>query len=246
MLDARFTMAIEETDKLLALAKPAGKTVLDLGCGLGRFAIALAQRGYKVTGVDRTKLYLETAREKAQLADLRIEWVQADMRDFVRPRSCDLVLSMLTSLGYFDDKREDLLVVENMFVNLRPGGVCLIDMMGKEVLARIGQPTTSEVFPDGTWSVVRHRIVDGWTRIQNEWMFVRNGRAKVYRFHHTIYSGQELRQLMEQAGFIDVQLYGNLDGEEYGVNAHRLIAVGRKPASDGSVKRRPKIRRRFA
>jgi len=33
---------------------------------------------------------------------------------------------------------------------------------------------------------------------------------------------------MERAGFVDVKLYGNLDGLPYGVDAQRLIAVSRK------------------
>ena len=57
---------------------------------------------------------------------------------------------MLTSLGYFDDKRVYLRVIEQMFRGLHLGGACLIDLMGKEVLARIGQPTTYEVLPDGS------------------------------------------------------------------------------------------------
>jgi hypothetical protein len=34
---------------------------------------------------------------------------------------------------------------------------------------------------------------------------------------------------MERAGFVGVKLYGNLEGGEYGPDAERLIAVGRKP-----------------
>jgi hypothetical protein len=51
---------------------------------------------------------------------------------------------------------------------------------------------------------------------------------KRFKFHHTIYSGQELRERLERAGFSDVGIYGNLDGDEYGPNAERLIAIGRK------------------
>jgi len=92
------------------------------------------------------------------------------------------------------------------------------------------QPTTSEVLADGTKLIQRHEIFDDWTRIRNEWILVRKGRAKSFTFHHTVYSGQELKDWMVQVGFTDVRLYGNLDGDEYGPNAHRLIAVGHRPA----------------
>jgi hypothetical protein len=39
------------------------------------------------------------------------------------------------------------------------------------------------------------------------------------------YSGQELKAKLLQAGFTSVRLYGNLDGDEYGTNASRLVAV---------------------
>ncbi len=229
----RIADAQEQIAKALALTKPAGKSVLDLCCGPGRCSIALAKRGFSVTGVDKTKYLLDKARAQARAARVKIEWAQKDMRDFVRPDSFALVLSMFTSFGYFDDRREDLIVLENMFTSLQPGGACLIEVLGKERLAKILQPTSSSLLPDGAMVVERHEIFDDWTRVRNEWLVIRKGRVKSFKFHHTIYSGLELRDRMERAGFVDVTLYGNLDGDEYGPSAERLIAIGRKPKKRG-------------
>ncbi len=62
------------------------------------------------------------------------------------------------------------------------------------------------------------------------WTFIKAGKARTWRFHVSIYSGQELRDRLELAGFTDVRLFGSFDGEEYGLNAQRLMAVARKPA----------------
>lgn len=140
-------------------------------------------------------------------------------------------LSLLSSFGYFEDQREDLRMLRNLLTSLRPGGVCLVDVMGKEVLARIAQPTTSEIVDEDTTLVVRHEICSDWTRIRNEWLFIQGDKIRRYQFEHTVYSGQELRARLEQAGFVDVKLYGGFDGADYGLNARRLIAVGRKPLS---------------
>jgi SAM-dependent methyltransferase len=226
--EKRIADADQQIVKALALTKPAGKSVLDLCCGPGRCSIALAKKGFRVTGVDRTAYLLKKARAKAKAAHLKIEWIQQDMRDFVRPSSFALVLSMFTSFGYFDNKEEDLAVLRNMFASLQPGGACLIEVLGKERLAKILQPTITTVMPDGTVLVERHEIFDDWTRVRNEWLLTRNGRTKRFKFHNTIYSGQELRDRMEHAGFVAVKLYGNLDGDEYGPDAERLVAIGRK------------------
>jgi hypothetical protein len=59
-------------------------------------------------------------------------------------------------------------------------------------------------------------------------VIVRKGRAKNFSFTHRIYSGQELRWLFEQVGFVDVRIYGSFRGDSYGRDATRLIVVGRK------------------
>ena len=225
----RIDAATEEVDKVLLLAKLKKGAILDLCCGPGRHSVALAKRGFKVTGVDRTKFLLDKARARARKAKAKVEWIQRDMRDFVRSESFDLALSMFTSFGYFDDKKQDMGVLKNILDSLRPGGSFIIDTIGKERLAKIYQPTTSDVLPNGALLVQRHEALDDWTRMGNEWIIIHRGRARSYKFHHTIYSGQELKDRLKQAGFVGIRLYGNLNGDSYGPNAQRQIAVASKP-----------------
>ena len=224
----RFEDSLEQVEQTLALLNPPGQAVLDLCCGPGRISVPLAQKGFVVTGVDRTRFLLGKAKSRARAANVSIEWIRQDMRDFVRPGAFDAAINMFTSFGYFDDKQEDLLVLRNMINSLRPGGVCLIEVMGKERLAEIFQPTTSDRLSDGSLLVMRHEIFDAWTRVRNEWVVIRKDSVRSYKFHHTIYSGQELRDRMEQVGFRDVRLYGSLKGDDYAPRSQRLIVVGRK------------------
>jgi len=232
----RFEDARREAARVVALTRPRGRDVLDLCCGPGRFCIPLAKRGYRVTGVDRTAFLLDKARALGRAQKARVEWVRSDMRDFVRPRAFDLALSMYTSFGYFEDADEDLVVLRNVLASLKPGGAFVIQLMGKERLAKIYLDTTSESLADGRVLVCRHRVTDDWTRNQNEWILVHNGRARTFRFSHTVYSGRELRTLMESAGFEDVRLYGDVEGAPYDRSARWLVAVGRAPG-------RPAVRR---
>jgi 2-polyprenyl-3-methyl-5-hydroxy-6-metoxy-1,4-benzoquinol methylase len=227
--EKRLALADEIIGKALKLTGVQGKKALDLCCGPGRFSIALAERGFSVTGVDRTKYLLDKARARARTAQVTVEWIQKDMRDFVRREAYDFILSMFSSFGYFDVREEDTVVLRNILESLRPGGAFLIDFFGKETLAKVFQSALAETLPDGTTLLQQPKIVDGWSRIVTDWTVIRKGRARKFTFQLNLYSGQELRQAMESAGFTDVKLYGNLDGQPYGVEATRLIVLGRKP-----------------
>lgn len=78
--DRRFADTPVEIQKVLSLTTPTGKAALDLCCGPGRCAIALAQQGFAVTGVDRTGYLLDKARAKARTAKVKVEWVKMDVR----------------------------------------------------------------------------------------------------------------------------------------------------------------------
>ena len=226
--DTRLNAAKNEVDKIIRLTKVKKGAALDLCCGPGRCTVALAIRRFVVTGVDRTKFLLDKARARARAAKVKIEFIQKDMRDFVRPDTYDLVLSMFTSFGYFQNRNEDLAVLRNLHTSMRTGGSLVIDVIGKERLAKIFLATSSEELPDGSLLVERREVVEDWTRIRNEWIVIRKRRAKSHKFDLNLYSAQELRDLMERAGFVRVKLYGDFDGHPYGRDSLRLIAVGRK------------------
>lgn len=233
--ETKFQAAEEQVDNILRLVGVESGAVLDLCCGPGRCSIPLAQREFDVTGVDRSPFLLKQASGKAAEKNLDIEWIEQDMREFLRPEAFDLVLNLTTSFGYFDEKSEDLTVLRNMFVSLKPGGLLLMDVLGKERLARIFQPTTSEKLADGTLVVQRREIFDEWTRIRNEWIFIKGSEIQTFKFHHTLYSGQELKDRIREVGFRDVRLYGDFEGTEYGREAKRLVAVARKPIEASAV-----------
>ena len=229
--EERFQSAEKEVEKILSLVAFSGTHILDLCCGPGRHSTALAKRRFSVTGVDSTTFLLQKARALASERKLDVEFVQDDMRRFVRSLSYDLVLNMCTSFGYFDDKDEDLRVLSNIYESLKPGGVLVMDIVSKEWLAKVFAATSSEVHPDGTLLVQRREIFDDWTRIRNEWLLIRDEQVRSFKFHHTLYSGQELKDRLLQVGFSNTQLYGDLEGSAYGTSAKRLIALARKEAS---------------
>jgi SAM-dependent methyltransferase len=227
----RIAAAGDEVDGILDLTLVVGGSVLDLCCGPGRHAVELAKRGLVVTGVDRSPFLLGRARERAVAERVDVEWVERDMREFVRPGAFDLVVNLFTSFGYFDSKADDVLVLENVHASLRPNGALVMELASKEWLARVFQDTTCDELPDGGLLVQRHEIFDDWTRIRNDWIVLRGGTSTSFRFHHTIYSAQELKDRVIGVGFADVRVFADFGGNPYGRESSRMVLVARKPGS---------------
>jgi len=218
-----------EVDGILALTGvAAGGGVLDLCCGPGRHSLDLARRGFRVTGVDRTVAYLARARASAAAEGLAIDFVHADMREFARPAAFDLALSLFTSFGYFERPEDDRAVVRHVCESLRPGGCFVMEMMGKEVLARIYGERRWETVEDGSWVLQESRLGSHWGWIENRWILVKEGRQREHRFGHRLYAATELVSLLEGVGFSTVRSFGDLGGSPYDQRAQRLVVVARK------------------
>jgi SAM-dependent methyltransferase len=228
MTEERMEGAPGEVDAALSLVGFEGQDVLDLCCGVGRHSVEFAKQGFTVTGVDRSPFLLQKAHSRAEKENVEVEWFESDMRDFVRAASYDLVVNMFTSFGYFEDRNDDLTVLRNVLESLRPGGKFLMDTFGKEQLAVVFQPTTSDEAPSGDLLIRRHEVRDDWSRIHNRWIVVREGKAASFEFEITVYSAQELKDRLLSVGFRQVRVFGDLRGGEYGRDAERLIVVAVK------------------
>ncbi|MBI2850037.1 MAG: methyltransferase domain-containing protein [Chloroflexi bacterium] len=224
----RIANAVTEVDQLIKLANlPAGAHVLDLCCGVGRHSLELARRGFRVTGVDRTSEYLAQARELAKTEGLDIELIHQDMREFCRPEGFDAAINLFTSFGYFQDEGENRKVAENLFRSLKSGGVLIMDMSGKEVIARnFRERDWSE--RDDAFHLEENRVLSDWERIESRWIVFRDNKRYEGGNNVRLYAGSELRALLTGCGFAPVNIYGSFEGMPYDQTARRLVAVARK------------------
>jgi len=224
----RFSAAAKEVECVLQLAHVTEGAILDLCCGPGRHSVEFAKRGFHVTGVDASTYLLERARERAEEFKVQVELVKDDMRHFRRDAAFELACILFTSFGYFEHDHENLQVVCNAHESLKPGGVLIIDVIGKERIARNWRDSLSSEFPDGTLLIQLPQVSRAWSRIASKWLLIRDERSRTFQFEHTIFSARELQDLILSAGFENVETFGNLQGAPYGLDAERLIAVARK------------------
>ncbi len=225
----RVEAAPAEVEQVLALAGVEGPAdVLDMPCGVGRHALALAARGHRVTAVDRDAGSLAVARGRPGAEAVR--WVQADMRSFRSPPAFDLGLNLFTSLGYFDDPEDDLRVLRSFRDALRPGGRLVVDVLGLEALLLHYQSERVTELPGGRLVVEQVRPIEDWARIHARWTLVDGDDVRRGELVLRLFPARVLKGMFLRTGFEDVRCYGGLDGRPYDAQARRLVVVGRRGA----------------
>ncbi|MHC4088216.1 MAG: class I SAM-dependent methyltransferase [Planctomycetota bacterium] len=226
--DERMLSGKQEVEQIVSLLKlQTGASICDLCCGTGRHSLELGRLGYYVTGVDRTGLYIEEAKKKADEQELNIRFVQEDMRRFCEPNAFDVVINVLTSFGYFEDATDDKRVLENVYKSLKDGGKFLIDIMGKEVLARIFQEKRWRE-EDGVIILEEAKVSEDWGSVDCRWIIIRNDKRDECKFSLRLYSAAELGELLKSCGFGQVEFYGDLSGSSYDQTAKRLVVLAHK------------------
>jgi SAM-dependent methyltransferase len=226
---SRVQFTFREVAKLVQLLQMPDKgALLDLACGIGRHALEFAKQGFDVTGVDITKPYLEIARESAKQSGLSIAYEHGDMREYCRPDYFDVIVSMCTSFGFFEDIQDDRDVLRNCYRSLRKGGKMVIDVLGKEIVAAQFKEKQWVTYDDHEL-LAEARITGDWSWIECKWIILKGDYKKELRYSHRLYSAFELKAAMVDAGFTDVTASGDLSGRSlYDNNAKSLVVVGTK------------------
>jgi len=88
---ARVSLTLKECDG-------QAKTILDIGCGSGRIALLLAEKGMKVAGIDYSSKMIELAnlRKNKVKSGLNVEFRQRDfMKDFESNELFDITLAII-------------------------------------------------------------------------------------------------------------------------------------------------------
>ncbi|MDG1707559.1 MAG: class I SAM-dependent methyltransferase [Emcibacteraceae bacterium] len=104
----------------------SGKRVLELGCGTGKHARLLNEKGFRVTGVDLSDSMLDVARESSSP---EITFVFGDLRNFSlnNLEKFDIVIAMFDVVSYLPTNADIKKMLNNISIYLKKGGVLIFD-----------------------------------------------------------------------------------------------------------------------
>ncbi len=209
-----------------------GARVLDAPCGFGRHSIEFARRGCRVTGVDFNETEIARAREASARAGVTLTLLCQDMRDMEFSGEFDLAVNLFSSIGYFSDD-EDRLLLDRFWRALRAGGVFVLDTRNRDQVVRSMSPEDRVPADGGTVRIENH-FDPTTSRWRARWWRVAAGAgegdpgALVGESEIRLYAAHELRAMLRPERWSRVDLYGALDGTPFSLDARRLVVVARK------------------
>jgi SAM-dependent methyltransferase len=121
------------------LARKASGDVLELACGTGQIAVPIASAGLPIAGLDLSSVLLGAARERAMAANVSLEFVLGDMRNFDLGRKFALIFIARNSLLHLHSIEDLLAAFTAINRHLAHGGVFAFDIFNPNVRL-LGRP----------------------------------------------------------------------------------------------------------
>ncbi len=104
------------------------RRVLELGCGGGRLVVALARRGFDVTGLELNRKSLDYARQRLQRRGLRAKLLHADMANFQLRRPVDAAVCTWNTFRHLTTEQSARRHLRSVARCLQPGGVYVLGL----------------------------------------------------------------------------------------------------------------------
>lgn len=206
------------------------QTVLDCACGTGQHLYMMLQMGLQVVGSDYSASMLKVAAENLEKHGKRIPLRQCDFRYLQNAftEKFDAIVCLTTSLPHLQTDEDIIMALRSMKDRLTAGGLLILT-----------QGTTTYTLSLPPIEVVVNR--EDFSRI-----FVKEHDEQIQTIHvldlyhsknrmesnqydivYKIILDDDYRRLLKEAGFEDIQIYGDYDKSSYDSGSRRLIVVAR-------------------
>ncbi len=216
-----------------------GRRILELACGSGRVLLPLAHEGYELTGVDSSEKMLELAQQRLQEKDLtgHCQLVKQDMRTLQLGQKYRLAIIALGSFGHITTRKDQQSTLAALRAHLSPGATLILDISNAD--ARYMEDLSGQVLHQGTWSMQdgyyythfvspaasseKHllELTHFYERHQQGGPVERTViTTRLYLFERV-----EMELLLEQAGFVVKDVYGDYDLGAFSLASPRMICV---------------------
>lgn len=218
------------TDDLLWKHHPNPRSIRELGCGTGSFALHLQPLGeYDYTGTDLCPEMIAVARQKAEEDEIQVTWAVEDFTKFRVAAPHDVIILLYDGLNYLLDEDEVASMLECVYEALRPGGIFFFDQSTPANSINNEAFFCDEGELDG-FSYVRGSEYDRETRLHITTFEISiDGQSYVERHIQRAYTLEEIRTQILNAGFEIEATFDGFSSRRARESSERVHWLVRKP-----------------
>jgi SAM-dependent methyltransferase len=218
----------------LAEARRQGGRVLELGSGTGHKLIPIASQGYPCVGLELSPDMLAEARGKAAERDVRVEWIQGDMRSFDLGRTFDFVFVAGNSLLHLHKPDDLVSCFRSIRRHLVPGGRLAFDVFNPSVrllASADGMRRPREEFTDPERGDVRVDVAgtyDAAAQVTRETWYLSTDTERdfvVVPLEIRSIFPQELPPLLSLGGLRLIERYGDFSGRPFASDSPQQVCI---------------------
>lgn len=197
--------------------------IWDLACGMGRHSIALNTKGFDVTGTD---LSANSINEALKSSNATLDFYLHDMRHPFRVNYFDVTLNLFTSIGYFENYKDNYQVFKNVHAALKPGGLFVIDFFNSNKVIASFHSEYTEKRGELTFHI-KKQIVD--RAINKRIEFDCNGHSYYFEERVSLFTQSDFEDFAEKSNLKLMEVYGDYNFHPFNLNqSDRLILIFKK------------------
>jgi SAM-dependent methyltransferase len=215
----------QEVEGLWAsLALTSGASLLDIGCGHGRYAVAFRQRRAEITGLDLSAALLRRAQQVAGECGVYVNWVRGEMRQLPFREAHFRAALLFDAFGFFEQEVEDDLVLHELLRVLAPGGRAALKVVNAEPILTDFR-ATDRVERDGTIVEISRTLTDSPIRLVEKVLIRGLQGTGSYERRQRLYRGTELCATLKRAGFVVLGLFSSFSGAPFDAASSGTMVV---------------------
>lgn len=196
--------------------------ILDLACGRGRHAKFIHQLGYQVYGID---LSYESIREAQKFQNDQLIFEVQDMRNFSLPIDFQLILSLFTSFGYFEELNDNLKVLHQVYKHLQINGFFVLDFFNVDWVIHHMVPSETKIIDHIEFNI--HKYIEN-QRIIKE--IIIHDKNNVYHFCEKVhlFKLEDLIRMLQSVGLQVISYWGDYSLNAFTQESPRCILLTQK------------------
>jgi SAM-dependent methyltransferase len=237
--DSEHAQFDEDLDLYRNFAELCSGSLLELACGSGRLLLPLAREGHTLTGVDTSERMLALAQARLQEEHLssRVTLVQQDMCTLRLPQKYSLAFIALGSFAHLTTRKAQQQALAAVRAHLTKGGTFIVDISNTD--ARYLEQMSGQILLQGSWqrddgSLLTHMVSPASSHTQHLLelthfydQHVQGGpiNRTLVTTHLYLFERSEMELLLEQAGFVVKDVYGDYDLGPFTLESQRMIFI---------------------